>query len=113
MHDSTGHTPVPASRLVLQFRGRAIEDADEIAEVEDALFEMLTDGEALDGHDISALARNVYVLTDDPAAAFRRFEPFLARAGLTDGLVAAVRAPASDAYTILWPPAPTAPFSLA
>jgi hypothetical protein len=104
---------VPPARLVLQFRGRTIEDADEIAELEDALFEMLVDGEALAGHDVSAAARNVYVLTDDPTATFRRFEPFLARAGLTDGLVAAFRAPASDAYTILWPPAPTAPFSLA
>jgi hypothetical protein len=52
------------------------------------------------------------VLTDDPAATFRRFEPFLARAGLADGLVAAFRAPASHAYTIFWPDAPTAPFSL-
>ncbi len=103
---------MPASRLVLQFRGRAIEDADEVAEVEDALFEMLADGEALDGHDIFVAARNVYVLTDDPAGAFRRFEPFLARAGLADGLVAAYRPHAADAYTILWPHAPAAPFSL-
>jgi hypothetical protein len=103
---------VPTSRLVLQFRGRAIEDADEVAEVEDALFEMLADGEALDGHDISATARNVYVLTEDPAGAYRRFEPFLARAGLADGLVAAYLPPAADAYTILWPHAPAAPFSL-
>ena len=104
---------MPASRLVLQFRGRAIEDADEVAEVEDALFEMLADGEALDGHDICAAARNVYVLTDDPAAAFRRFEPFLVRAGLGDGLVVAFRSPTADAYTVLWPRAPTTPFSLA
>jgi hypothetical protein len=103
---------MPPSRLVLQFRGRAIEDADEVAEVEDALFEMLVDGEALDGHDVAAAARNVYVLTDDPAATFRRFEPFLARAGLADTLVAAFRASAGDAYTILWPTANTAPFSL-
>jgi hypothetical protein len=103
---------VPLARLVLQFRGRAIEDADEVAELEDALFEMLADGEALDGHDISAAARNVYVLTDDPTGAFRRFEPFLARAGLADGLVAAYRPPAADAYTILWPHAPAMPFSL-
>jgi hypothetical protein len=103
---------MPTSRLVLQFRGRAIEDADEVAEVEDALFEMLADGEALDGHDISVAARNVYVLTDDPTGAFRRFEPFLTRAGLADGLVAAYRPPAADAYTILWPHAPAAPFSL-
>jgi hypothetical protein len=100
------------SRLVLQFRGRAVEDADEVAEVEDALSEMLVDGGALAGHDITATARNMYVLTDDPAATFRRFEPFLARAGLADGLVAAFHAPASHAYTILWPDAPTAPFSL-
>ncbi len=103
---------MPPSRLVLQFRGRAVEDADEVAEVEDALVEMLVDGEALDGHDVAASARNVYVLTDDPAATFRRFEPFLARSGLADGLVAAFRASAGDAYTILWPTANGAPFSL-
>jgi hypothetical protein len=103
---------MPPTRLVLQFRGRTIEDADEVAEVEDALFELLVDGEALDGHDVASAARNVYVLTDDPAATFRRFEPFLARAGLAEGLVAAFRAPAGDAYTILWPNVPAAPFSL-
>jgi hypothetical protein len=103
---------VPLARLVLQFRGRAIEDADEVAELEDALFEMLADGEALDGHDISAAARNVYVLTDDPTAAFRRFEPLFLRAGLADELVAAYRPHASDAYAILWPHTAGVPFSL-
>ena len=103
---------MPPGRLVLQFRGRVVEDADEVAEVEDALFEMLVDGEALDGHDITASARNIYVLSGDPVATFRRFEAFLARAELADGLVAAFRIEASGQYTILWPSAPTAPFLL-
>jgi len=105
--------PVAEVRLVLQFRGTAVEDGDEVMEIEDALFEMLSDGETLDGHDVGAGARNIYILTTAPEATFRRIEPFLARARLLDAVTAAFRAPASVTFTIVWPAGRREPFALA
>ena len=100
-------------QLVLQFRGAAVEDVDEVLEIEDALFEMLEDGEELDGHDVRAGARNIYILTATPEATFRRIEPFLARARLLDALTAAYRPPSADTFTTLWPAVGREPFTLA
>ncbi|MFO1315600.1 MAG: hypothetical protein U1F58_08335 [Burkholderiales bacterium] len=100
-------------QLVLQFRGSAVEDVDEVTEIEDALFEMLEHGESLDGHDVRAGARNIYILTAAPEATFRRLEPFFARARLLDALTVAFRPPAADTFTILWPADHRKPFALA
>jgi len=94
---------MPASQLVLQFRGAGVEDLDEVLEVEDALFEMLADAEEMDGHDITARARNIYILTDNADATFRRLAPFLERAHLLDDVIAAARALPTESFTLLWP----------
>ena len=104
---------MPDVQLVLQFRGTAVEDVDEVTEIEDALFEMLEDGEELDGHDVRAGARSIYVLTPSPEATFRRVLPFLARARLLDAVTAAFRPPGAAAFTILWPADRREPFVLA
>jgi hypothetical protein len=104
---------VPAYRLVLQFRGATIEDVDELLEVEDALFEMLDDREELAGHDIGASARNIFIVTDDPDATFRRLTPFLERARLLVPLIVAAHPVNEESFRILWPPDRRAGFSLA
>jgi hypothetical protein len=104
---------VADGQLVLQFRGTAVEDVDEVREIEDALFEMLDEGEELAGHDVLAGARNIYILTAAPEATFRRLEPFFARAGLLDAVAAAFRPSASDSFTHVWPAGRGEPFSLA
>jgi len=104
---------VPAFQLVLQFRGASIEDLDELLEVEDALIEMLEDREELAGHDIGTRARNIFIVTDDPDATFRRLSPFLERARLLIRLIVAARPVNEERYRILWPPDRRAEFSLA
>ena len=104
---------MPDVQLVLQFRGSAVEDVDEVLEIEDALFEMLEDGEELDGHDVRAGARNIYILSPSPEATFRRVEPFLARARLLVAVTAAFRPSGAAAFTILWPADRREPFALA
>jgi len=89
--------------LVLSFRGRKVETEDEVLEVEDALFEILETGEAWDGHDMRASARNVSVVTPDAQATFARIAPFLSRAGLIDDVTVAARPLASDTFVTLWP----------
>lgn len=89
--------------LVLQFRGRRVETEDEIGEIEDALFELLEDGERWDGHEVLAGARNICVTTRDANATFARLTPFLSQAGLLDHVIAAARPLADGAYVTLWP----------
>jgi hypothetical protein len=103
---------VPAFQLILQFRGASIEDRDELLGVEDALFEMLEDGEELAGHEIGTGARNIFIATDDPDATFRRLTPFLERARLLLALTVAARPVHEEHYRILWPPDHRAGFSL-
>ena len=89
--------------LVLSFRGRRVETEDEIVEIEDALFELLDNGESWDGHEMRAAARNVSVITPDAQATFARIAPFLSSAGLIDHVTVAARPIASDTFVTLWP----------
>ena len=92
-----------AYELVLQFRGRRVETQDEVMEIEDVLVELLGHGEALDGHEVGAHARNISLVTSDPRATFDRIAPFLSRASLIADAVAAFRPLEGRAYTVIWP----------
>lgn len=94
---------MPAAELVLRFHGRRVEDVDEVREVEDALLEMLADGEDVDGHAFAADAREIRIATADARATFARIEPFLARAGLLDQMVAVARAQCGEHESVVWP----------
>ena len=91
--------------LVLQFRGRGVETEDEVREIEDALVELLADGEALDGHEVMAAAHATSAWRPPTRkATFARIAPFLERARLLDQVIAATRRSlADDRYTVLWP----------
>lgn len=89
--------------LVLQFRGPRVETEDEVVEIEDALVELLADGESWDGHEVGVQARNITILTSDAPATFERIKPFLVRADLIGHVAVAARPLAGDAYTTLWP----------
>lgn len=96
---------MPGYNLTLAFSGRAVEDLEEVLEVENALYEMLADGEEMDGHEITPHARLVFLLTDDARATFGRLLPFLRNARLLDHL-SATAAPAGGGDTVvLWPAA--------
>ena len=92
-----------AHELVLQFRGLAVEDRDELVEVEDAIAEILGADEELDPHRITATLREIRITTADAGATFARIRPFLAKAGLLRDMVAAARTPPDHDYVVLWP----------
>ncbi|HTQ00517.1 MAG TPA: hypothetical protein VMN56_14420 [Casimicrobiaceae bacterium] len=89
--------------LVLRFRGPRVETEEELVEIEDALFELLADGETWDGHEVGAQTRTISILTPDAPATLERIKPFLARAGLIGHVAAAARPLAGGVYTTLWP----------
>lgn len=96
---------MPEFSLTLAFSGRAVEDLEEVLEVEDALYEMLADGEEMDGHEMAPHARLVFVLTDDARATFRRLLPFLRNAKLLEHLSATAVPAAGGDTVVLWPAA--------
>jgi hypothetical protein len=95
---------MPAFALTLAFHGQAIEDLDEVLEVEDALYEMLADGEEMDGHEIAPHARRIFIATSDAGATFARLHAFLRNARLLDGMTASARAIDGSDDVVLWPP---------
>ena len=102
---------MPAYELVLQFRGPRVETEDEVVEIEDVLHELLGEGEAVDGHEVGAHARNISVTTQDAEATFRRLAPFLEGASLIGSVVAAARRLTDDTYVLVWPKDRTVSFS--
>jgi len=97
---------MPVFALTLEFRGRSVEDLDEVLEVEDALYEMLADGEEMDGHEIAAEARRIFLVTGNADATFRRLQPFLRNAMLLPEMTATARPLAGGAAVPLWPAVP-------
>jgi hypothetical protein len=89
--------------LILSFRGPRVETEDEVVEIEDALFELLGEGERWEGHEIDAAARTIHIATDDAQATFARLSPFLERAGLIEHVIAVARTAAGAHETMLWP----------
>lgn len=99
--------PAPiVGELVLEFRGPRVETEDEVVEVEDALVEVLPDGDTLLDHEIGPEVRRILVATRDAATAMRHLLPFLERAGLVTGLCAHARAGRGEARVPLWPRQP-------
>ena len=94
---------MPAFALTLEFRGRSVENLDEVLEVEDALYELLADGEEMDGHEIAPHARRIFVVTADAAATFRRLRTFLRNANLLDEMTASAAPLAGGDPVTLWP----------
>jgi hypothetical protein len=92
-----------AGELVLQFRGAQVETEDEIAEIEDALVEILADGDTLEDHEIGPRARNIVIATRDAAATLARVLPFLEHAGLAAALHAGARDGDAGEHVSLWP----------
>lgn len=89
--------------LVLQFRGTRVETEDELVEIEDALVEMLCNGDAWAGREVTPSARSIVIDTRDATATFARLLPFLERAGLTASLTAGGRAHGQPEFVGLWP----------
>ena len=91
------------SQLVLKFRHRPSESAAYIDALTQQLAPVLAPQARLDGHDVRADAINLFILTPDPVAAFRRAKPVLEGLGLLDKVVAAHRFEGGVAFKVIWP----------
>jgi hypothetical protein len=90
-------------QLVYRFRKSSLERPDVIQSLERALAESLGDAVQLDGHDIGPREVNLFLMTSDPVAAFRRSKPDLERLALLDKVTAAHRVEGGARFTVIWP----------
>ncbi|KFN43056.1 hypothetical protein [Arenimonas oryziterrae] len=90
-------------QLVLRFRKASIESPDTMPALERALAEALGELARLDGHDTGARDIDLFMLTADPATAFRRSKPALEKLALLDRVTAAYRLEGGARFTVVWP----------
>ena len=100
-------------QLVLQFRGDSLSDYDAMLALEDELITELGDSADVDGHDAGSGEMNIFILTDDPVATFRRSLPVLERTQALPKATAAYRLVNGDKYTVVWPEGSTDGFKVA
>jgi hypothetical protein len=90
-------------QLILQWAASSIQDHDAMIAVEDALIDVLPEGNEVDGHDAGSCEVNIFIHTNAPAQVFDALKPTLADSGLLVSARAAFRELSRDEYTILWP----------
>jgi hypothetical protein len=96
----------PRYQLVIQFKlgGDDYALQDQVLTLEDDLIERL-DPELVDvdGHDAGSGEMNLFVFTDEPAAAFAQIKPIMAAHSLLDRSSAAYRLTDAEDFVPIWP----------
>jgi len=100
---------LPLFQLVLQFTPST--DFDELVRLEDQVIAILG-AAAVDGHDMGSNEANIFVFTEDPAAALRACIPAITEAGVLWKLSAGYRALNGEEYLRIWPADDKSPFSV-
>ena len=89
--------------LVLQFRGKSLEDFDALVELEDSVNQKLDGLVEEDGHDFGSGEGNIFFGTGEPQRAFKAIKAIVGIECLAE-MRAAYREKESERYEILWPP---------
>ena len=90
-------------QLVLQFEAVSMEEFDRLVALEDRLLGELSDLATVDGHDFGLGQFNIFVLTDAPAASFRKAQEIINSLGVPHVMRSAYRELDGEDYVILWP----------
>ena len=90
-------------QLVLQFEAASMEEFERLIAIEDRLTEALSDLAIVDGHDFGLDQFNIFVLTDTPAAPFRKAREIVTAQGIPNVMRSAYRELEGEDYAILWP----------
>lgn len=90
------------SQLVLKFR-RPVLDAAGVASLERELRDILGGSVVMDGHNERVRDIDVFIITEDPVATFRRCKPVLEQMLVLDRVVAAHRFVGGLQFKVIWP----------
>ena len=102
-----GEDPSMRYQLILQFEADSIVDFDQLVALENKLIEDLGNVVTADGHDFGSGEFNIFVVTDEPLAAFREAHSIITRHGVRNVMRSAYRELTDEKYVILWPPSLT------
>jgi hypothetical protein len=90
-------------QLVYRFRKASLESPDDIRALERALAEALAETAQLDGYDTGRRDVDLFLMTPDPKAAFRRSKLTLEGLALLDKVTVAYRLEGGARFTAIWP----------
>jgi len=90
-------------QFILQFRGDARAQYDQVADPLEALASTLKGVANLDGDDVGAHGVNVFLFTNDVHATFKRALNVFPGARAASGFSAAYRQVSNDTFQVLWP----------
>jgi hypothetical protein len=91
-------------QMVVQFRATSKDDFNHLIGFEQNLSKALSGSAVVDGHDFGSGEFNIFVLTDDPAAAFERVRKVSAGESGQEHMRVAYREVGGEAYSMMWPP---------
>jgi hypothetical protein len=91
-------------QLVIQFEANTLEDFDQLVEFEGNLAEELGGTGEVDGHDFGSSEFNIFVLTNEPLAAFERSQKLVRNQKLRSPIRVAYREVTGEYSVTLWPP---------
>jgi len=90
-------------QLVFRFRKATLPRSDDVRALEGALAEVLGDHAQMDGFDTGRRDVDLFIMTPEPAATFRRSKPALEQLELLDKVTVAHRLEGGARFTVLWP----------
>jgi len=90
-------------QLVLQWPATEHDSFEALVGMEEALLEGLDSRHEVDGHDIGRAEMNIFVLTDDPIAAFAEAHRVLSAHPAVWNMRAAFRLVGAEDFTVVWP----------
>jgi hypothetical protein len=91
-------------QIVVQFQSISGEDFDRLVSFEQNLAEAFGNSAMVDGHDFGSGEFNIFVLTDNPNAAFEQVQEVLTKQSRQEQVRVAYRELDGEDYTVLWPP---------
>ena len=94
----------PQYQLVVLVKSVRSEDLNWLVQWENDISTQLGPSVDVDGHDFGSGEFNIFILTSDPTASFRKVQEFVAMRPLPNAMAAAYRQIDSDEYIVLWPP---------
>ena len=80
-----------------------MEDFDRLVALEDSLIEEMGNAATVDGHDFGSGQFNIFIVTDEPVASFRKGRGIVANQGIPNVMRSAYRELDGEDYVILWP----------
>jgi hypothetical protein len=100
-------------QLVFQFKGDSLVDFDMMVNVEEKMKVQIGDLGEVDGHDMGSGEINIFVMTEDPMAAFSPTKSVLKKLNLLSAVTVAYRDIESDSFVVVWPENSSLEFSVA